>query len=206
MIKDIALKKNITVKKIAKAFFPPRYQNNECKIFRLKDLNVEDAIRISHALDYNLLEMISEKYLSHLPSSRSDLKYAYDFMILNFQTGSYQIHRIKKDNDSWKHIHIGQYIKELVQKKGWSEHFLAKQSGSSQSLISYYYNRKSMNIKQLIRFSNALNYNLIAELYLVKMNFNNSLYNFNDLVIKLNTQNSCTEDREEGTFDLLITS
>ena len=35
-----------------------------------------------------------------------------------------------------------------------------------QSLTNYYFKQKSMKIKPLIRFSHALKYNLIAEVYL----------------------------------------
>ena len=122
-IKEVAFQKHISSKEIVKVFDPPRYGGNEDKIFKLKDLDVEVALRISNLLGFNLLRMISDRYLVHLPFSGNNIKDAYDTITLDLQTSRFMIQR-KRKKDFWEQIHIGQYLKDAVQKKGWSEHYL----------------------------------------------------------------------------------
>ncbi|MCL2246088.1 MAG: hypothetical protein FWC10_03130 [Lentimicrobiaceae bacterium] len=39
------------------------------KIFRLEDMDIEDIVHISYLLEYNILDYLVKKYLSHLPSN-----------------------------------------------------------------------------------------------------------------------------------------
>ena len=201
IIKDIAIQNHVQAKHLVHAFHPVRYRDNADKIFKLKDMDLEVIIRISYTLEFNLLEMISEKYLPHLPFSGSNLKEVDAYITLCIRTGHFKIQKKEKNGD-WEDIHIGQSIKKIIQQKGWSEGYLAEQLGCDKSLINYYCKRKNMHLKKLIEFSNALKHNLIAEVYLVRMNFFNSLKYLNQCVIKLNTQQNISKNRDEGTFEM----
>jgi len=67
IIKEIALQKGISSKKIAAAIH--RDQKNADKIFRVNDMDIDDIVCISYLLEYNILELIAKKYLSHLSFS-----------------------------------------------------------------------------------------------------------------------------------------
>jgi len=69
IIKEIASQKNISTKKIANVI--NRYQKNADKLFRLNDMDVEDIVLISYLFEYNILYLLSDKYLPHLPYSNN---------------------------------------------------------------------------------------------------------------------------------------
>ena len=202
LIKEIADQKHISSSRLELAFDPRRYERNAEKIFKLEDLDIEDTIRICNILESNLLETISNRYLSHIPFFGSHFKYAYQSITLHFPTNHFTINRNEENNTYLEKIHIGHYIKELSQKKHWSQQYLAMQFGCEQSLINYYFKHKSMKIKPLLRFSNVLNYNLIAEIYLLRKQVVPSLQHLNDCVINLFTNRNRTESSETGEFSM----
>ena len=52
--------------------------------------------------------------------------------------------------------HIGQLIKQTMQKQGRKNEWLAEQIGVQASAISKIYQKKSLNTEQLVRISQAL--------------------------------------------------
>ena len=202
LIKEIAHQKSISSSRLELAFIPPRYQHNADKIFKLADLDIEDAVQICNILESNLFETISNKYLSHIPFYGNHIKYAYQSITLHFPTNHFTINRNEENNTYLENIHIGQYIKEMVEKRKWSQHYLAKQIDCKQSLINYYFKQKSMKIKPLIRISNALYYNLIAEIYLIRKYVVPSLRHVNNMIINLFENTNIAEKNEKGVFTM----
>jgi len=198
LIKEIAHQRSISSSQLELAFNPRRYERNADKIFKLEDLDIEDFIRICNVLEFNLLETITNKYLPHIPFKGDLIKYAYQSITLHFTTNHFTINRNEENNTYLEDIHIGQYIKETVQKKGWRQHYLAKQMDCKQSLIYYYFKQKSMKIKPLIRFSHVLKYNLIAEIYLLREQAVPSLLHFDDSTVKLFK----SDNSETGVFSI----
>ena len=198
MIKELASQKHVPSKKLTEALLPSRYQFNTDKIFNLSDIDVEDAIRISKILDFNLLDNISHTYLSHIPFTGSYLEKTNYSILLSLSTKRF-VFNIKEDLEK---IHIGKYIKKMVHSKGWIERDMANKMKCDISLVSYYYKHENMKIKPLIHFSNALNYNLIAEVYLVRMGTISCIHYFDDCIIKLNTQQNHVDEHDEGAFTI----
>lgn len=52
--------------------------------------------------------------------------------------------------------HIGQLIRQIMQKQGRKNEWLAEQIGVQSSAISKIYQKKSLNTEQLVRISQAL--------------------------------------------------
>jgi len=198
MLKEIVHEKQVSSKKLTEAFSPSRYQLNADKIFKLSDVDVEDAIRISKIIDFNLLDNISNTYLSNIPFTGSYLEQTNYSIILNLSTRRF-VFNIKEDLEK---IHIGKYIKKLVHNEGWVERDIANRMKCNPSLVSYYYKHESLKIKPLIHFSQALNYNLIAEVYLVRMGTISCIQYFDDCIIKLNTQQNHAHEQDDGTFTI----
>ena len=198
IIKELACQNHVSSKKLTGTLFPNRYQLNADKIFKLSDMDVEDVIRMSKIIGFNLLEKISNTYLSHIPFTGSYLEQTDYSITLGLSTRRFVLN-IKEDLEK---VHIGKFIKKLAQNKGWVERDMANKMKCNQSLISYYYKHESMKIKPLIHFSLALNYNLIAEVYLVRMGKICSINYFDDCIIKLNTQQNNPDEQVDGTFTI----
>lgn len=203
LIKKIADERNIASGKIAEAFEPVRYTNNADKIYKLRDMNVEDALRIADKLDYNLLGEISEKYLPYLQLSGHNINQEFDAIVLNLDTNRYEIHRRETKDALWENIHIGDYIKRIVKEKGLSATFFAKQLGCYNSLVYHYYNCKSMKIRKLIVLSKIIKHNLIAEVYLIQTRFFDATSYYSAYLIGLNERKNESGISNEGTFDLM---
>ena len=201
MIKEIACQKHVSSKKLTEAFSPYRYQLNADKIFKLSDMDVEDTIRISRIIDFNLLDTLSKTYLSHIPFTGSYLEQTDYSIMLNLSTRRFVLN-IKEDMER---VHIGSYIKKWVRNKGWGEGDIANRMKYNLSLVNYYYKHKSMKIKPLILFSCALNHNLIAEIYLVRMGAIISTHYFDNCMIKLNSQKNHADEqieKDNGIFTI----
>jgi len=202
MIQEIAGQQQIVASKIVEVLYPSRYQNNADKIFKIKDMDIDDVIRISQLLEHKLLEMISDKYLSHLPFSGIYLGKINASLTLYFETKRFLIDNKEEESNFLKYIHIGDIIKELAKEKGWSEQDLAKKYGCNKTLVNYYFNNQRMKMMPMIRFSNALQINLITEIYLAGV----SILHFNGCTIKLNTHNSNPENKYGGFFSIIFKS
>ena len=202
MIKEIAGQQKIAASKIMEVLNPPRYQKNVDKIFKIKDMDIDDVIRISRLLEHKLLEMISYKYLSHLPFSGIYLGQTYDSITLCLKTNSFKISRKEDIFNFLENFHIGDYIKIIAQQKGLYEKELAAMIGWKPASVSYYFKHKSMKINPLIHFSKALQYNFIAEIYLVRA----SIHPFNDCTIKLSTHQNQSVNQDEGIFSMVFSS
>ena len=114
LIKEIAEQKQIPSRQLADAI--NRYKKNADKIYKLKDMDVEDVVRISYSLECPILEHISEKYMYHLPPVRN--KPAQEQLAITFyiKTRRYDLHGITKSCDFLNNIHVGQYIKDMAEK------------------------------------------------------------------------------------------
>ena len=200
MIKEIAIQKQVSARKIAEAI--NRYDGNSDKIFKLDDMYVVDVMRISILLNYNFLMVISNKYLSHIPFTGEILKQKSFSIILEMPSNCFQIKKCIKEE---KHeIHIGDYIKDVAKKNEIKEQYIADQIGRSQGLISHLYKQKTMKIKRLIKISTVLNHNLISEVYLSTMDITFSHHLFDGCKVELNTKHPESEKQNEGHFTLFF--
>ena len=166
IIKEIALQKAITSKKIAEMI--NRYHNNADKLFHLDDMNVEDVVRISYLLEYNILDFVAQKYLSHLPSI-DYINAPSRLMKFNLEKKEVIIYGTLNNCDFLKNTHIGQRIREVAVRNKWNVREMAKQLHCSTSMVIYIYKSKYLTIKKLIHISNALQFNFIAKVYLSQM-------------------------------------
>ena len=203
MIKEVAIEKQVSAKKIADAI--NRYDGNADKIFKLSDMYVDDVKIISHLLTCNFLKIISDKYLSHIPFTGNLLTQENFSIILDMQSNCFQI---KKQNTKKEDLEIciGSYIKEVAKQNGIREQQVASQIGCSQGSISYIYKNDTIKIKQLIKVSMALNYNLITEVYLPKMDIIFFYHLFDGCIIELNTKNLQSEEQNDRIFSILFNS
>lgn len=112
MIRAIAEKKQVSSKKIAEAL--GRCQKNYDKIFRIQNMDVDDIVQISYLLGNNMLEVISEKYLSHLPFIEDKSKQAVLQISMDIRTNHLSIHRKETNCDFLKNINAGAYLKDLA--------------------------------------------------------------------------------------------
>ena len=167
IIKEIASQKGISSKQIATVIH--RYQNNADKIFKLEDMDIEDIIHISYLLEYNLLDLVSKKYLSHISCKSNLVVEETCWLKIDMLTLRVTTYEVKNDYNFFKKIYIGQHIKEVAEQKHWSEQMLAMKLNCSQSAISHLYNNKSLKVKSIIHISNVLQYHFITEVYLSKM-------------------------------------
>ena len=166
---------------------------------------IEDLIQISNLLKCNFLKTISDKYLSNIPFTGNNLKQENFSIILDMSSNCFQIRKnlIKQEKHE---IHIGSYIKDVVNKKGIKEQQIATQIGRSQGLISYLFKKKTLKIKLLIKISIALNYNFINELYLSKMDITFFHHLLDGCLVELKTAHNQNEKQHEGIFSIILKS
>jgi transcriptional regulator with XRE-family HTH domain len=186
IIKEIALQKGISSKKIVAVI--RRYQQNADKIFKINDMDIEDIIYISYLLEYNILEFLVKKYVSHLPCSKHFNDADACLLKIDMRTQRVTVSPAINNCDFLKNIHIGQCIKKIAQQNGWNEQELAKRLHCTQSSVSDLYNRKSLKTKALIQISNLLQYHFIAEIYLPQIVIVPVLHKFDYCMIALNSQ------------------
>ena len=187
MIEEIALQKKIRANKLV-PLLGNRYQQNGDKIYDLKDMDAEDVIKISYLLEYNLLEVISDKYLSHIPYTADTKKRKLFTIKMDIQTKSFNCY-INGSNCAFPDdVHFGEYLKDWMKNNGRSRFCLAEKLNCPPSLINYYYNQKRLKVKKLIELSIALNHNFIAAVYLSQMRIVPSLDQFNDCLITITDQ------------------
>jgi transcriptional regulator with XRE-family HTH domain len=186
IIKEIALQNRVSSQKLAAVI--NRYQQNANKIFCLHDIDVEDIIRISYLVEYNILEHLVKNYRSYF--KYNDQLYDLNFFRIKIDVKKLLITIDNSHNnyDFLKHIHIGQIIRKVAESKGFSLQDLATKLHCTKSTISYLYKCKSLKFKTLIQISNALQYHFIAEVYLPQMNIDSSLNAFEDFIIFMNSQ------------------
>jgi len=84
MIKEIAMKKDISSKKLASVI--PRDKNNFDKIYHVNDMDCDNMVKISYMMEYNFLKVISEKCLSHIPVVEKDLNEKKYYNVLPVRT------------------------------------------------------------------------------------------------------------------------
>ena len=200
MIKEIARRKRVSSETLANLILC--YQENAGKIYKLDDMDSEHVVKISYFLEYNLLEIISKKYLSHIPLSENRPKQENCCMGVNMQTGKIAPIVNIGNRDFLKNIHVGQYIRKIAQKNGWNkQEDMAKHLQCSQSNISYLYKQKSLKLTTLIQISEVLKHNLIAEVYLSQMFVNSSTDDvFSCSTVTIAPQQICSENPNDENF------
>ena len=186
IIKEIAQQKSFSSKQIAEVIC--RYQQNADKIFRLEDMDIGDIVRISYLLEYNILVPLAEKYLSHLPVNAHITDTESCLLKIDMKTRRVITKNVLYNCDFLKDIDIGQHIKEIAEKKGYTGKDVAKHLCCVHSTVSKLYVSKSLKIKKLIHISNILQYNFIAEVYLSQMCVFPFLDMFDDCIIALHPQ------------------
>ena len=188
IIKEIAAQREITSDRLAEAI--SRYDANESKIFKLEDMLVDDVIRISYVLTYNVLEKLCKKYLSHLPPvNREKLNEEPYAVTFDMRTKRYAIHGNRGNCDFLKDIHIGPFIKRLAKENKWNEQDVATRLDYTQSMVSDLYKRESIRVKQLFHISEALSHHLVNDLYLSRMLIVPSLADYDQYIITIEGRN-----------------
>jgi transcriptional regulator with XRE-family HTH domain len=186
IIKEIALQKGVSSKKIANVIC--RYRHNADKIYYLDDMDVEDVVRISYLLEYNILYFVLQKYLPHLPCSDNTANTEYFTMNIDMRNQRVTINEDFNNCDFLKKTHIGQRIKEVAEKRNWNGEELAKRLECARSAVSNLYRCKSLKIKKMVKISVAIRYHLIAEVYLSQMMIASSLNKFENCIIAISQQ------------------
>jgi transcriptional regulator with XRE-family HTH domain len=186
IIKEIAQQKGVSSKQIAAVI--RRYETNADKIFRLEDMDIEDIVHISYLLEYNILDYLVKKYLSHLPANTNIIDTESCLLKIDMRTQRVINYNILYNCDFLKEIDIGQHIRKVAKHNSWSELDAAKRLNCSQGTISNLYKSKSLKLKPLILISNALQFNFIAELYLPQIMIIPSHHKFDNCMIILNNQ------------------
>ena len=197
IIKEIAAQRDITSNRLAEAI--DRYDANESKIFKLEDMFVDDVIRISYLLKYNILERLCKKYLSHLPpiSKKNGEQYT---VTLDMRTKRYTSYGNYGNCDFLKDIHIGRFIKGLAKENKWNEQDVATRLDYTQSMVSDLYRRESIKVKQLFHISDALSHHLVDELYLSRMLIVPSLADYDQCIISINGGNIRIKNPKDENF------
>ena len=167
MIKEIATRKGVSSKEISNCI--GLYQSNPHKIYGLDDMDSEDVIKISYLMKYNLLQVISKEYLSHLPLIENHPDNENYYMELDAKTGHYKIIGDIENANALSKVYVGKHIRKFAEKNGWSGQYMAKLLQCSESTVSNLYDCKSLKIKKLMSISDDLQYNFIAEVYLSRM-------------------------------------
>ena len=186
IIKDIAKQRQVSSSVLANVI--NRYHQNTDKIFRLEDMDVEDVVQISYALEHNILEVLSDDYLCHLPSVASKPEHENYSITLDLPSERFKIKKHAGNCDFLDDIHIGEHIRSLVEKIGWNAKRLAKMLNCAPNTISDLYAKKSLKLKKLFRIADALGHNLIAEAYISKMCIVSDFELFEQCQININTQ------------------
>jgi transcriptional regulator with XRE-family HTH domain len=180
MIKEIANQKGVPAKEIANLI--RRYEKNAGKIYCLKDMYVDDVVKISSLLEYNILDFIAKKYLSHLPFPNAVISTESRLMKFDIENRKITIYNPLDDCSFLENVNIGQRIRRVVKKKGWTEQYLSEKLNCRQNNITDLYRRSHLKVKNLIFISNVLQYNFIAEAYLSQMT----------IIFTLNLIDGCT--------------
>ena len=186
IIKEIAQQKGVSSKQIAAVI--RRYETNADKIFRLEDMDIEDIVRISYLLEYNLLAPLVKEYLPHFPVNDNIMNAESCLLKIDMRTRRVITDDVLYNCDFLKDIYIGKHIRAIAEEKGYTEEDVAKRLYCVHSTISNLYLYKSLKIKKLVKISNILQYNFIAELYLSKMVILSSWDKFDDCIIVLSPQ------------------
>jgi transcriptional regulator with XRE-family HTH domain len=201
IIKEIALLKKISSRKITEAIY--RYKNNAHKIYQLRDMDIEDVVRISYLLEYNILQVVSEKFLRHIPyDHKADAKDEDGWLKIDLKSLCVTSNNSLNSLEFLKKIHIGQFIREVARKKDISGNSLSEQLKCTPSAISELFQSKSLKIKTLLQISEVMNINIIALIYISQMNFFISFNIFYNTVLFLNPQNIIVKKTDDATFEM----
>ena len=164
MIQELAIQKGISAKQIALVI--NHDTDNADKIFKMDDMYTEDILKISKSLEYDILSLIVEKYLSpHLfcyyPVETEQLFFKID------EKSRHLIPQVLENNcENTKDILIGNHILKIANKNNLKQKDLAERLCCTQSMISYLFHLKKIKIKKLIIISIAMQYDFISNVYL----------------------------------------
>jgi transcriptional regulator with XRE-family HTH domain len=199
IIKGMVSQKHISSASLIEAIH--RYQKNADKIYKLEDMDVEDVIQISYALKYNILEELSQKYLSHLPHAETGLEQEKYSLTLDMQTKKFTVTGNTGNCDFLRELHFGDRLRKVTEKNGWSSKYLETKLNCSQSTISDLFKSKSLKVKKLFRISDLLRYNLVEDVHLSKMCIVPYLY-FDECIITLTDQQVRITKSKDNSFSM----
>lgn len=198
MIQKIALQKDIPSQKVADRIL--LYQKNPNKIYQVNDMDCDNIVKISYLLEYNFLNVISEKYLSHLPLIETIHEQEIYYIEWDMQSKHFFVNRDLRNDGTLKNIYIGRYIRAFAEKNEWDEQYMADLLECSQCNISNLYTRKSLTVKKIIQISDALKHNFIAEVYLNRMFITSSPSKFSNCIMTMSPQEVRIENPDDKTF------
>ena len=199
--KKVAFEKGITARMFAKAI--DSYHQNAEKIFLLDDMDIEDVIRISYLLQHNILFFVVNEYLSHLFNTHEDSEADSCLLTVNMKERSIFSHESVDNCDFLQKIHIGNCIREVVQKSHLSRQEVAHLLQCSESMISYLFRKKSLSVKKLLHISSALHYDFISNVYLSHVFISQSLHFLDDCIISV-SRNKITVYHSKNKTNMLV--
>ena len=123
--------------------------------------------------------------MAHLPSPDYIISAESRFMKFDLENRKVMIYDPANNYDFLDDVDMGSLIRKIAKNRGCNEQDMANRLDRYQSNISYLYQRKSLKVKPLIRISNILKHNLIAEAYLSQMTIVSSLNMVDGCIIAL---------------------
>jgi len=169
IIKKIAQSKGISSKRIAATL--NSYKQNSDQLFCKDDMNIDDLIRISYLLEYNVLYVIVKEYLPHLSFSIQTLWPETYLKKIDIKSNDLLCGKSKDDCDFLCQILIGEEIKKVADINNWNRQEVAEKIRSTSATVLYLYTRKSIKLKKLIQISESFQYDFISYVYLSKICF-----------------------------------
>jgi DNA-binding Xre family transcriptional regulator len=133
IIKEIAMQKGISSKEIATVIHYDSH--NADKIFKMNDMSIDNVVRISYLLKYNILDFIAKNYLLHIPCTNYPIDTESCLLKIDMKNLLVTVFDDFNNSDFLKNTHIGRHIWEVVKKKKWNGGDLAKKLHCSQSTI-----------------------------------------------------------------------
>ena len=155
-------------------------------------------------MEYNILEMISDDYMNHLPLNEYKHEHECYSITLDLPTKRCIIKNNAGNCDFIENIYIGKHIRSLVEKLGWSVMSLANRLNCAPNTISDLYKTKSLRLKKIFWISDALGHNLIAEVYLPKMCIVSDYESLEQCRITINAQKIHITNPKDSTFSMVF--
>ena len=192
--------KNISPKEIAEVI--SHYRQHADKIFKLKDMDVANVVKISYRIRTNLLEILCRQFKSLLPDADfSKQEDCFNF-VLDMKTNRIVPENNAEGCDFLEQIDIGKHIKAFADKNNRTQQEVAKMLGCSQSTISELYKSKSIKVKSLFQISIALEHHFVAEVYLSKIRIEVPRNDFDGCIFSVNEKEITIKNRADSSFSM----
>jgi transcriptional regulator with XRE-family HTH domain len=187
IIKSMVLKKGISSKAVAQMI--SRSVLNADKIYRMVDMDIEDIIRISYLLEYNILHFLVTDYLPHLSNSIEHIETEPCLLKVDINKRCIICNESVTNCNFLADTHIGEHIKKVANKNNWNGIEVAALLHCTPSMVSHLYRCKSLKVKKIMQISEAFQYDFISNLYLPQIIIANSLNFLEDCTITVCRQN-----------------